>query len=340
MSELPTLTPERAASFADIALANVVREFPNKMDHVVGSADDVRRPRDLHPAFYGSFDWHSCVHMHWLLARVRRRFPGVPQRAAIDALFDAHLTPQNIAAECAYLARPASRGFERTYGWAWLLELATELRRATDAESRRWATTLEPLAGVFVRRYLDYLPKQHHPLRTGVHPNSAFGLTFALDHARAVGETSLEALCVERARTWFGRDRDAPAAWEPSGTDFLSPALIEAELMRRVLLPSDFADWLAGFLPGLDRREPATLFTPADVTDRSDPFIVHLDGLNFSRAWCLRGIASALAGSDPRAPILRDAAAAHLEAGMRGLAGGDYMGEHWLATFATLASTQ
>jgi hypothetical protein len=340
MSELPSLTPERAASFADIALANVVREFPNKMDHVLGSADDVRRPRDLHPAFYGSFDWHSCVHMHWLLARVRRRFPGVPQRAAIDALFDAHLTPQNIAAECAYLARPASRGFERTYGWAWLLELATELRRATDADSRRWATTLEPLARAFVRRYLDYLPKQRHPLRVGVHPNSAFGLVFALDHARAVGEASLEALCIERARSWFGRDRDAPAAWEPSGTDFLSPVLIEAELMRRVLRPAEFAPWLDGFLPGLATREPATLFTPADVTDRSDPFIVHLDGLNFSRAWCLRGIASALEVSDLRAPILRDAAAAHVEAGMRGLAGGDYMGEHWLATFATLASTQ
>jgi hypothetical protein len=340
MIVFPTLTPERAASFADIALANVVREFPNKLDHVMGSADDARRPRDLHPAFYGSFDWHSCVHMHWLLARVRRLFPGLRQRGAIDALFDTHLAPANIAAECAYLVRPASCGFERTYGWAWLLELATELHRGTDAESRRWATTLEPLARAFVRRYLDYLPRQHHPLRAGLHPNSAFGLTFALDHARAVGETSLETLCVERARTWFGGDRDAPAAWEPSGTDFLSPSLIEAELMRRVLPQPEFAAWLDGFLPVLGRREPATLFTPAEVADRSDPFIVHLDGLNFSRAWCLRGIASALAGSDPRVPLLRDAAAAHVKAGELGLAGGDYMGEHWLATFATLASTQ
>jgi len=344
MSELSnmrlTLTPERAASFADIALANVVREFPNKLDHVVGAADDVRRPRDLHPAFYGSFDWHSCVHMHWLLARVRRLHPGLPQRGAIDALFDAHVTPANVAAECAYLARAESRGFERTYGWAWLLELATELRRGGDTGSRRWAATLGPLADAFVQRYLDYLPRQHHPLRAGVHSNSAFGLQFALDHARAAGLASLEALCIERAHAWFGADRNAPAAWEPSGADFLSPVLIEADLMRRVLPPPAFAVWLDGFLPGLAAREPATLFIPAEVTDRTDPFIVHLDGLNFSRAWCLRGIASALADSDPCAAILRDAAAIHIAAGMRGLAGGDYMGEHWLATFATLASTQ
>jgi len=340
LSLIESLEPELAASFAAIALANVVREFPNKLDHVMGSADDVRRPRDLHPAFYGSFDWHSCVHMHWLLARLRRLRPGLPQRGAIDSLFDAHFTPANIAAECAYVARPASRGFERTYGWAWLLELATELRRGDDAGSRRWSAALMPLADAFVQRYLDYLPRQQHPLRGGVHSNSAFGLLFALDHARAAGLTSLEALCLERARTWFGGDRNAPAAWEPSGADFLSPVLIEAELMRRVLPPQGFSTWLGGFLPGLGACEPAPLFTPAEVADRSDPFIVHLDGLNFSRAWCLRGIASALADSDPRAAILRDAGAVHLAAGMRGLAGGDYMGEHWLATFATLALTQ
>ncbi len=299
MPELPNLTPSLAASFADIALANVVREFPGKMDHVMGSADDVRPPRELHPAFYGSFDWHSCVHMHWLLARVRRLVPGLPRRAAIDALFDTHLTPSNIAAECAYLARPESRGFERTYGWAWLLELASELRRGADAGSQRWSATLQPLADAFVGRYMDYLPRQHHPLRAGVHPNSAFGLLFALDYARIAGASALEALCVERAHAWYARDRDAPAAWEPSGTDFLSPVLIEAELMRRVLAPADFATWLGGFPPGLDRREPGTLFTPAEVADRSDPFIVHLDGLNFSRAWCLRGIASALVGIRP-----------------------------------------
>jgi hypothetical protein len=337
---MQSLSLERATTFAGIALANVVREFPNKLDHVMGAVEDVRRPRDLHPVFYGSFDWHSCVHMHWLLARVRRLHPGLPQRGAIDGMFDAHFTLDNTAAECAYAARPAARGFERAYGWAWLLELVTELRRDDDAGSRRWAATLEPLADAFVRRYLDYLPRQHLPLRAGVHSNSAFGLVFALDHARAVGNVALEALCSERAHSWFAADRDAPAVWEPSGADFLSPALIEAELMRRVLPPQEFAAWLDGFLPGLGTREPDTLFTPAEVSDRTDPFIVHLDGLNLSRAWCLRGIASSLAESDRRSAILRNAAAVHLTAGMSGLVGGNYMGEHWLATFATLALTQ
>jgi hypothetical protein len=306
----------------------------------MGVAGDARRPRDLHPAFYGSFDWHSCVHMHWLLARVRRLFPGLPQREAIADLFDDHLSGANIATECAYLARPESRSFERTYGWAWLLELATELRRGSDAPSRRWAANLEPLADMFVRRYIEYLPKQVYPLRAGVHSNSAFGILFALDHARAVGESALEALCVERARMWFGGDRDAPVAWEPSGADFFSPALIEAELMRRVLPQSEFAAWLDVFLPGLARREPRTLFVPAEVSDRTDPYIVHLDGLNLSRAWCFRGIASALPGADSRAAILRAASVAHLDAGIAGLGAGDYVGEHWLATFATLTLTQ
>ena len=340
MPDIPALDLPRAVSFADIALTNVVREFPNKMDHVMGAATDVRRPRDLHPAFYGSFDWHSCVHMHWLLARVRRNYPDLPQREAIDALFDEHLTTSSIAAECAYLARPESLSFERTYGWAWLLELATELNRGADAESRRWAATLAPLADAFVHRYVAYLPNQFYPLRAGQHSNSAFGILFALEHARAAGKSALAALCSERAHAWFGGDREAPVAWEPSGADFLSPALVEAELMRRVLPPPEFAAWLEAFLPGLGTREPATLFAPPEVTDRTDPFIVHLDGLNFSRAWCFRGIASALPGSDPRAAILCEACAVHLEAGMAGLAGGDYMGEHWLATFATLALTQ
>jgi Protein of unknown function (DUF2891) len=340
MAELQTLTRARAASFADVALANVVREFPNKMDHVMGGPADVRRPRDLHPAFYGSFDWHSCVHMHWLLARLRRLHPDLPQGGAIATVFDNHLSAASIAGECAYAGRAESRSFERTYGWAWLLELATELRKGTDAASRRWSTALQPLATAFARRYVDYLPRQQYPLRMGVHANSAFGLLLALDHARFADDTELEALCVERALFWFVADRAAPAAWEPSGADFLSPALIEAELMRRVLSPPAYAAWLQEFLPGLAEGEPATLFSPVAVSDRCDPFIVHLDGLNFSRAWCSRGIASALPESDSRIAVLRRAAVVHLEAGMAGLAGGNYMGEHWLATFATLALTQ
>ena len=339
MAATATLTASLAASFAQVALANVVREYPNKPDHVQCGPDDVRSTRSLHPAFYGSFDWHSCVHMHWLLARVRRLFPGLPQQDAIVAIFDRHLAPANIGQECAYLERPESRSFERTYGWAWLLELAHELGRAKDTAAQRWAAALAPLADAIVRRYLAYLPLQRYPLRAGLHANSAFGLLFALDYGRAANESALEALCMDAARRWFGDDRNAPAAWEPSGADFLSPALIEADLMRRVLAPRAFSDWLGGFLPELAHRQPAALFTPAVVDDRSDPFLVHLDGLNLSRAWSFRGIAASLPADDPRHPALRKAAEEHLAAGLAGLASGQYVGEHWLAAFATLALT-
>ena len=320
------LTAEPASSFARIALANVLREYPAKLDHVLRGPEDVRGPRALHPAFYGSFDWHSCVHMHWTLARVRRLHPSLPERAAIDAVFDAHLTPRNIDAECGYLARPESAAFERTYGWAWLLELARELR------GERWSQALAPLADAFATLYLDYLPRQRYPLRQGLHPNSAFGLALAIDYADAVGHAELRAACDDAAMRWFAQDRDAPVHWEPSGIDFLSPALMEADLMRRVL-GADFATWLGAFLPNID------WFAPVTVDDRSDGYIVHLDGLNLSRAWCMQGIAGALPQDDPRGTALRTSAARHLDAGMRGVASGDYVGAHWLATFATLALT-
>jgi hypothetical protein len=333
------LTAAFASTVAQVALANVVREYPGKPDHVLGGPADVRAPRALHPAFYGSFDWHSCVHMHWLLARVRRLVPDLPQRAAIAEVFDAHVTADNIAAECDYLARPESRSFERTYGWAWLLELAHELRRGNDAAALRWGSTLAPLAEAIIARYADYLPRQRYPLRHGLHANSAFGLAFALDYARAADVAVLERLCIETALRWFATDRDAPAAWEPSGADFLSPALMEADLMRRVLPGAEFARWLAAFLPGIDVSRPSSLFAPAIVDDRADPFIVHLDGLNLSRAWCIAGIAAALPRGDARCEALDAAAAAHRTAGMTALGSGEYAGEHWLATFAILALT-
>jgi hypothetical protein len=327
------ITAKLARSLAEVALANVTREYPGKPDHVLASDDDLRPPRSLHPAFYGSFDWHSCVHMHWLLARLRRAHPDLPLRHEIDSVFDRHLTPANIAQECAYLARPQSRAFERTYGWAWLLELARELAHEP------WGDALAPLASAIVARYLDYLPRQRYPLRHGMHANSAFGLAFALDYANAMQRADLASACGDAARRWFAFDHAVPAAWEPSGADFLSPSLIEADLMRRVLRGEQFSSWLDAFLPGTAAREPGSLFTPALVDDRSDPFIVHLDGLNFSRAWCMRGIAGSLSGSDPRAVALRASADAHLSAGLVGLASADYVGAHWLATFATLALT-
>ncbi|MFO1313805.1 MAG: DUF2891 domain-containing protein [Burkholderiales bacterium] len=319
------LTPDLASSFARLALLNVEREYPAKLDHVMSGPDDARTPRALHPAFYGSFDWHSCVHMHRTLARLRRLFPALPGRGAIDALFDRHLTAANIAAECDYLARPESSAFERTYGWAWLLELARELR------GERWHPAVAPLAQAIASRYVEYLPRQRHPLRQGLHQNSAFGLALAIDYAEAAGDTALKAACEDAAVRWFAGDRDAPIGWEPSGIDFLSPALMEADLMRRVLEPAAFARWLDGFLPG------GFPLPPVDADDRSDGYLAHLDGLNLSRAWNLEGVARALPADDARIAPLRANAERHVEAGMRGLESGEYAGVHWLASFAVLA---
>ncbi len=339
MSARDPLTLDLASRLALLALANVEREFPNKLDHVITDAPAVVPPRALHPAFFGSFDWHSCVHAHWMLVRLLKLFPELPEAAAIRARLDSNLGSANIDAEVAYLSRSESRGFERTYGWAWLLKLAEELACWRDADAHRWSRDLAPLAYAFVERYIDHLPDATYPVRHGVHSNSAFGLAFALDFARACDTATLAELCETKARQWYLDDRDAPAAWEPSGTDFFSPALIEADLMRRVLKGQAFEEWLAAFLPGIERRQPASLFTPATVSNRGDPFIVHLDGLNLSRAWCWWAIAASLPHDDPRAAIAEDAATMHCEAGMAGIASGHYVGDHWLATFAVFALT-
>jgi len=331
------LTGDHARRFAAIALANIAVEYPAKLDHVLASAADAVAPSALHPAFHGSYDWHSCVHMHWLLARIRRGFPDLDCRRDIDASFAQRLAPAAIAREVAYLARPHGQSFERTYGWAWLLKLALELSLHDDPAGRGHARALQPLADAFVQRYLTYLPRAGYAIRHGMHANSAFGLAFALDYARAADHVDLGRQCTTSALAWFGDDRDAPARWEPSGADFLSPCLMEAALMRRVLDSSAFARWLDGFLPELDAGEPRTLLTPVSVADRSDPQIVHLDGLNLSRAWCLADIAAALPDGDPRIRVLRDAADTHLAAGWQGLASDDYAGGHWLASFAMLA---
>jgi hypothetical protein len=283
---------------------------------------ELASPRALHPAFYGCFDWHSAVHGHWTLARLVRVVPGLRERAAIQALFDETLTPKNLAVEAAYCAaRPA---FERPYGWAWLLELARELT------GTRWAGALAPLVDVLVCAFLDFLPKQTYPIRAGVHANTAFALGLALDYARGAAHAELERRVVERATTYFAEDRDAPAAWEPSGDDFLSPVLVEADLMRRVLAREVFLDWLHRFLPYL----PPSLQRPATVSDRADGKLAHLDGLNLSRAWCLRAIAQELPDSDPLRPAFVAAATAHAHAGLAHVTTGSYAGEHWLASFA------
>ena len=314
-----------ADRFAAIALGHITREFPNKLDHVLNGSDDAYTPQELHPIFYGSFDWHSCVHSYWMLARLRRLFPEMTQAGDIARLFDDAFIPEKIAAELAYLSRPLNAGFERPYGWAWLLMLAAELRRDGP-----WSVALRPLEEVFVARFTAFLPKLSYPIRAGTHFNTAFALILGAEYARVAGNLEFLHLLAERARTWFGDDHDAPA-WEPSGDDFLSPTLVEAVCLCRLLPPAEFADWFAAFLPDLARGKPKALFEPAIVSDRSDGKTVHLDGLNLSRTWCMR----ALAG-DPHEAVLREAAERHLQAALPHVAG-DYMGEHWLATYAVLA---
>ena len=324
------LTPDIANRFVGLTLSHLGREYPFKMDLVLNGPQDARPPREHHPIFHGSFDWHSCVHGWWQVMRLMRLFPDVAQAPAIRARADAMLTPAHVAGEREYLTRPMSAGFERPYGWAWLLALHAEL----DRHDAPWAAALAPLAGDFAARFHVFLPKLTYPLRVGTHYNIAFALIHALDWAQR-RDNALVALIRTRALHWFGRDR-ACQAWEPGGDEFLSPTLCEALLMSRILDRAAFAAWFHDFLPVLSQGEPATLFTPATVSDRSDGKIAHLDGLNLSRAWCWRGIAAALGPDDPVSPLAQRAAQVHLDASLPHVAG-DYMGEHWLATFALLA---
>jgi hypothetical protein len=330
-----TLNAARASAFARLALKGLQKEFPNKPGHVLNGAADIKGPRALHPAFYGCFDWHSSVHGHWLLVRLVRRFPDLPEGRRARAVLAEHLTARNLRVEADYFAGPNRQSFERTYGWAWLLKLAEELHGWDDPEARAWSRNLRPLREVIVARYRAFLPKQTYPIRVGTHTNTAFGLAFALDYARAAGDDGLRRLLEERSRTYFARDVGAPARWEPDGADFFSPSLMEADLMRRVLPPAEFRTWFGRFLPGIARGEPKSLLEPAKVTDRSDPQLAHLDGLNLSRPWCMRGVAAALPRGDPTRGVLAAAAARHAEAALSHVASGHYAGEHWLASFAT-----
>ncbi len=332
---MSALTADIASTYAGLALGHVRREYPNKLDHVINSAGDIRSPHELHPIFYGSFDWHSCVHAYWLLARLLRRFPELPEATLIRDLFDTQFTERNVVAEVEYLAQQNRGTFERPYGWGWLLMLAGELSRFESAEGIRWSATMRPLASAFVERFRSFLPKATYPIRAGTHFNTAFACVLAFDYAEAVGDAGFASLLREKAQGWYGADRDCQA-WEPSGDDFLSSALIEAECMRRALEPAEFNEWLGFFLPRLAQQEPQTLFAPAAVSDRQDGKIAHLDGLNLSRAWCWRMIARTFDSKDPRRASTIVAANNHLHTSLPHVSG-DYMGEHWLATFAVLA---
>jgi Protein of unknown function (DUF2891). len=330
-----SLTPALARKFARVALSHLTQEYPNKLEHVMNKRSDVKTPRELHPVFFGSFDWHSSVHGYWLLATLLRLFPEMREAQKIETLFNAQLTPAKVKKEVRYLGQPLRATFERPYGWAWLLMLSAELNRHASGNGKRWSAAIAPLADVFTQRFLDFLPKATYPIRVGTHFNSAFAITLALEYAEVAGNDTLRKVLVKKARAWYAKDSDCQA-WEPGGDDFLSSALMEAECMRRVLNTSDFTSWLDRFLPRLAVREPATLFTPAIVSDRSDGKIAHLDGLNLSRAWCWRSIAATWPASDARRGVALETAETHFAASLPHVAG-DYMGTHWLATFALLA---
>jgi len=323
------LTEALAAQFMTLTLGHLGREYPHKLDHVLDGPEDVRSPRDLHPIFHGSFDWHSCVHGWWQVLRLARLYPDTEQAAAVRKAAAATFTPANFAAETVYLHRPSARGFERPYGWAWALALHGEMVQHDAA----WSHHGDAFAAAFAERFRAFLPIQTYPIRVGTHYNSAFALTLA--HGWAMHhDAGLLLLIEERARGWFIHDKGCQA-WEPGGDEFLSPALCEAMLMSHVLARDEFAAWFNGFLPEAESARPLALFEPAFVSDRSDGKIAHLDGLNLSRAWCWRRISQRLAPTN-LLPLIDATVDRHLEAGLPHLAD-DYMGEHWLATFALLA---
>ncbi len=324
------LTPQFACQFMALTLGHLGREYPHKLDHVMSSDADVQSPRALHPIFHGSFDWHSCVHGWWQVLRLARLYPDLPEAAEVRDRAAAVLTAENFAVETAYLLQPSARGFSRPYGWAWALALHGEMVRH-DAP---WAHHADGFAAALAGRFRAFLPLQTYPIRVGTHFSSAFALALLHDWA-GQHDAPLAELASERARTWFGADRVCQA-WEPGGDEFLSGALTEALLMSRVLPSEEFTAWFDAFLPHAATGQPATLFTPATVSDRSDGKIAHLDGLNLSRAWCWRHIVAALSAGHALIAGAQAAAEAHLSAALPHLAG-DYMGEHWLATFALLA---
>ena len=330
----------QAERFARLALACVHREYPNKIAHNLNGDEDVKPPRELTPAFYGCYDWHSSVHGHWLLARLARLFPDAPFAREARAALGQSLTPEALAAEVRYLEGKGRVSFERPYGLAWLLQLGAELSEWPDPEAQAWARSLAPLEAVAAARLKEWLPKLAYPIRIGEHSQTAFSFGLALDWARRGGDKELADLLESRSRAYYEKDRDCPLAYEPSGEDFLSPCLAEADLMRRILPAPAYAAWLERFLPRLPADGSAAWLTPGLVTDRSDPKLAHIDGLNLSRAWMLEGIAAGLPPADRRGAALRAAARAHRDAGLAGVTGEHYEGGHWLGTFAVYLLTR
>ncbi|MFC0877435.1 DUF2891 domain-containing protein [Saccharicrinis sp. FJH2] len=326
-------TPDQAEVLSKPALKCIQKPYPYKPGKVLGSDADVVEPKVDHPAFYGCFDWHSSVHGHWTLVRLLKSYPGLPEAKQIRTMLDENLTAEHIQKEIAFFADPNNKTFERTYGWAWLLKLQMELRTWNDPQGKQLAANVQPLADTIVSQYNRFLDKLNYPIRVGEHTNTAFGLTFAWDYANAFGETILKNKIKDKALEFYEKDKNCPISWEPGGFDFLSPCLIEADLMTRVMNEVDYMLWLQQFLPGLG-DDVGIKLKPAVVSDRTDGKLVHLDGLNLSRAWCLFNIAHKLPGEDEDIVAM---AKQHLNAALPHVTSGAYEGEHWLASFAVYA---
>jgi Protein of unknown function (DUF2891) len=329
------LTMKGASHLASLPLKCILQEFPNKTSHTSNTdSDHVLLPKQLHPSFYGCFDWHSSVHGHWMLIRLLKLFPNLPEATAIRTVLNRTITKENIVNEVKYFTMPLTASWERTYGWAWILKLDEELSNWNDADAKKWQEAMQPLTQKIIELWTKFLPKQTYANRTGVHPNTAFGLVFALDYARAAKNTVFEKAIVESSKAIFLKDKNAPAAWEPNGSDFLSPSLEEADLMRRVLPAKEFSSWFNQFFTTASLKHLTIL--PV-VSDRTDLQIVHLDGLSFSRSWCMKGLAAALPITDARRKLLLRSSVNHLAASLPNVVSGEYGGEHWLASFAVYA---
>ena len=336
----PALDEASVESFAGLALACVHQEYPNKIGHVLNSDDDVDPPRKLTPSFYGCFDWHSSVHGHWLLTRLTKLQPNADFAPRAREALAESFTDSRIAGEVAYFQGEGRTSTERPYGLAWLLCLADELHTWDDEQAQQWRETIAPLETLAADRFRSWLPKLHYPIRTGEHSQTAFAFGLVMDWAETVGDRAMIDLVAERSRSYYMDDVNCPLSYEPSGQDFLSPCIAEADLMRRVLTADEFADWLTGFLPSIPAAGGSDWLPLGVVTDRTDGKLAHLDGLNISRAWMLEGIASGLPEGDPRIPALRAAAAAHRESGLASVTGEHYEGGHWLGSFATYLVTE
>jgi hypothetical protein len=331
IAETPVLNLEQANRLAQLPLHCMDTEYPNKLGQTLGSDEDLLSPKTLHPAFYGCFDWHSSVHGHWSLVRLLKMFPNLENAQANKEILLKSISKENILTEIAFFEGEHNKSFERTYGWAWLLKLAEELHTWDDSTARTLEDNLQPLTDLIVDKYMEFLPKLNYPIRVGEHPNTAFGLSFAWDYAVAVGNQELINIIVTRAKDFYSKDVNCPLSWEPGGYDFLSPCLEEAALMKRILSEADFKSWVVSFLPQL--QDPHFTLETGKVSDRTDGKLVHLDGVNFSRAWSLNKIAEDL----PEYSHLKNIANQHINYSLPSIVGDSYEGGHWLGTFAIYA---